>query len=68
MKDADSDRTIYNHFLTVMTFMKFCGRPKLVPKNDWPQYTERLVESYTADEIEAFRKHAEFGSVLTNCK
>ena len=51
-KRGDADRTVANRFVDVMSFMKFCGRPKLVPKNDWPRYMERPVEAYTQAELE----------------
>ncbi|MGC1614829.1 MAG: hypothetical protein WA736_09090, partial [Candidatus Acidiferrum sp.] len=53
--EGDGPRTVANHFLTIMTFMKFCGRPRLVPITDWPKYVERTVESYTKAELVALR-------------
>ncbi len=58
-KEGDAPRTVANHFVTIMTFMKFCGRPKLVPIGDWPKYVERPVESYRRGELEALRMAAQ---------
>jgi integrase len=39
--------------------MKFYGKTGLVPKSDWPKYTERRVESYTQQELDKFYAAAE---------
>jgi integrase len=41
-----------------MVFLRFYGRGKLVPHSDWPQYEERLPDSYTPAELTKFFQHA----------
>ncbi|SRR6266851_8299707 len=52
------ERTIYNTFLNVTIFLKWCGRNVGVKKNDWPAKPEREPEEYHADEIEKLLKAA----------
>ena len=58
-KRGDGERTVSNRIVDIAMFMKFNGKPKLVPQSDWPKYTERLVESYTQEELDKFYAAAE---------
>ena len=53
-KRGDAERTVANRFVDIESFMKFHGKTGLVPKSDWPKYTERRVESYTQGELDKF--------------
>ena len=53
-KRGDAERTVANRFVDIASFMKFHGKTGLVPKSDWPKYTERRVESYTQEELNKF--------------
>jgi integrase len=46
------DRSTYNKFESVMTFLKTVGKSKFVNKNDWPVYTEEEVETYKESDID----------------
>ncbi len=48
-----SGRSVYNDFLYVMIFLKWCNVKPGVKKNDWPACPEREPEEYTEDEIRA---------------
>lgn len=52
-KEDLSDRTVYNHFLIAMVFLKWCGHKTGIKKNDWPAKPEREPEEYTSEEIVA---------------
>jgi len=47
-----SPRTIRNHFLNVLIFLKNVGIRKLVSKNDWPCYTEEEPEIYEREDLD----------------
>ena len=54
-----AERTIYNNFLNVMIFLKWCGVKPGIKKNDWPKKPEREPEEYTDEEIVALLGAAE---------
>lgn len=45
------DRTIYNKFALLISFLKANGIRGLVTKKDWPKYTQKDVEVYEAAEL-----------------
>src|ERR1700719_2563916 len=45
-KRGDGERTVANRFVDVAALLKANGKGGLVPKSDWPKFTERRVESY----------------------
>jgi integrase len=51
------DRTIYNRFELLMTFLKANKITGLVSAKDWPRYTEKEVEVYEPEEVTAFFAH-----------
>ena len=51
-----SQRSVYNKFETVMTFLKANGIRGLVGKNDWPRYTEEEPEMYEQEDLEELFK------------
>ena len=53
-KKDQTDRSQWNKFASVMSFLKSNGIRGLVGKNDWPMYTEEEVETYTQDELDKF--------------
>jgi integrase len=53
-KRGDGERTVANRFVDIASLVKFHGKTGLVPKSDWPKYTERRVESYTQEELDKF--------------
>jgi integrase len=53
-----AERTVANHFLNVMTFLKWCGINAGVKKGDWPVREEREVEEYSTAELTALLKAA----------
>src|SRR6266436_127553 len=63
-KEELGERTTYNHFLNMMTFVKWCGHSVGVKKNDWPAKPEREPEEYHLDEIEKLWKAATDGERL----
>ncbi len=52
-----SDRTVYNKFELLMTFLKANKIPRLVTAKDWPKYTEQEVDVYEAEELTKLFKH-----------
>jgi len=46
------ERTVYNSFLNVTIFLKWCDHNVGLKKNDWPAKPEREPEEYHKDEIE----------------
>lgn len=48
-----SDRTIYNKFELLMTFLKAKGIRGLATRRDWPKYAEQDVEVYEREELTA---------------
>jgi integrase len=53
-----SERSVYNNFLNVMVFLKWCGVQTKLRADDWPPKPEREPEEYTDDEINALLNHA----------
>lgn len=57
MREAGySDRTIFNRYSLVRSFLLFCGLSldKIAPKKYRPRYEKKLPEIYTAAEMEKF--------------
>ena len=54
-----SDRSVYNNFLNVMVFLKWCGVNAGVKKNDWPAKPEREPEEYSDEELVALLNAAD---------
>jgi integrase len=46
-----SDRTVYNKFELLMSFLKSAGIRGLATRRDWPKYTEQDVEVYEREEL-----------------
>lgn len=53
-KKNQSDRSVANKFISVMTFLKQNKITGLVGKNDVPTFTEEEVSTYTDEELEKF--------------
>ena len=51
---GSGDRTIYNQFELLITFLKANRITGLVSAKDWPRYTEKEVEVYEPEEVIAF--------------
>ena len=47
-----SQRSCWNKFANVMTFLKAQGIRRLAGKNDWPRYTEEEPEVYEQEELD----------------
>ena len=47
-----SQRSCWNKFANVMTFLKAQGIRGLARKNDWPRYTEEEPEVYEQEELD----------------
>jgi integrase/recombinase XerD len=62
-----SDRSQWNKFASVMSFLKQNKITGLVSKNDWPSFTEEEVSTYTKEELKSFSrsvtKPKNFGSI-----
>jgi hypothetical protein len=54
-----SDRTIYNKFAMLISFLKAKGIRGLAAKRDWPRFTEQDVEVYERHELTALFAHCE---------
>ena len=52
------ERTVYNSFLNVTIFLKWCDHNVGLKKNDWPAKPKREPEEYHKDEIEKLLKAA----------
>jgi integrase len=60
-----SDRTVYNKFELLMSFLKAKGIRGLATRRDWPKYTEQDVEVYEREELtELFQRCEERERVL----
>jgi integrase len=57
-KQEMSDRSVYNHFLNTMIFLKWCKLAMEIKKTDWPPKPEREPEEYHDEEIEKLLKRA----------
>lgn len=44
-------RSVYNNFLNVMVFLKWCGVKTAIKKDDWPPKPEREPEEFSEDEL-----------------
>lgn len=49
-----ADRSVWNKFATVMSFLKKHKIAGLIEKGDWPKYVEEEVSVYTQEELTAF--------------
>ncbi len=54
-----NDRTVYNHFLNVVSFLNTYGRKELIPQTEWPTYEKKKVVSYDPDKMERLLKFAD---------
>jgi len=52
-------RTIYNHFLNVVSFLNTFGRNELVPQSEWPVYETKKVVSYDPEKLQRLLKFAD---------
>jgi integrase/recombinase XerC len=59
--DRLSDRSVYNNFLNIMIFLKWCNVKPGVKPDDWPPCPEREPEEYRDEEINAL-----LGAALSN--
>ncbi len=50
-KDGNGERTVFNRFSYVYTFLKRYGKLGIVGKNDWPKFEETEAEIYSEDDI-----------------
>jgi integrase/recombinase XerD len=55
--DGLGDRTIYNKFELLMTFLKANKIPRLVSAKDWPRFTEQEVDIYEVEELTRLFAH-----------
>ena len=63
LKKAEfAERTVFNRFGYVYTFLKRCGKAGLVGKNDWPKYEDIEYEIYTGEDV---RKMLEASETLS---
>jgi integrase/recombinase XerD len=53
-KKDQTDRSLWNKFASVMSFLKQNKITGLVGKNDWPKFTEEEVETYTDEQLDKF--------------
>ncbi len=51
------DRTVYNKFELLMSFLKANKIPRIVTAKDWPKYTEQEVDIYEAEELTRLFAH-----------
>lgn len=56
-----SERSVYNDFLYLMIFLKWCNVKPGIKADDWPPCPEREPEEYSEDEIKAL-----LGAALSN--
>ena len=49
-----SDRSLWNKFASVMSFLKQHKITGLIGKTDWPTFTEEEVSTYSQDELDKF--------------
>ena len=48
-----ADRTIFNRFEMLTTFLRGIGVSGLVARKDWPRYTEKIVAAYTETDLKS---------------
>ncbi|HLZ43757.1 MAG TPA: site-specific integrase [Candidatus Sulfotelmatobacter sp.] len=46
-----ADRTVFNHFETVNSFLRANGIKDIVPKHEWPRFDEKPVKKYQPEEL-----------------
>ena len=45
------DRSVYNHFLNVVTFLNAHGKRNLVEQRDWPRYEKKKAKPYDETDL-----------------
>ena len=50
-RDGNGERTVFNRFSYVYTFLKRYGKAGMVGKNDWPKFEEAEAEIYSEDDV-----------------
>src|SRR5271169_6363599 len=50
-KDGNGERTVFNRFSYVYTFLKRYGKAGIVGKNDWPKFEETEAEIYSEEDV-----------------
>jgi integrase/recombinase XerD len=67
-KDGNGERTVFNRFSYVYTFLKRHGKAGIVGKNDWPKYEETEAEIYSEVDVrkmlDACKTHEERTLIL----
>ncbi|MGA2431076.1 MAG: site-specific integrase [Candidatus Acidiferrum sp.] len=67
-KDGNGERTVFNRFSYVYTFLKRYGKVGIVGKNDWPKFEETEAEIYSEDDVrkmlDACKTHEERTLIL----
>lgn len=53
------DRTVYNHFNNVVSFLNAHGKRDLVPQSEWPKYEEKKVVCYDEDTMSRLLQFAD---------
>ncbi len=53
------DRTVYNHFNNVVSFLNAHGKRNLVPQSEWPKYEEKKVGCYDEDTMSRLLQFAD---------
>jgi hypothetical protein len=61
------DRTVYNRFENIVTFLKEYGVKGIVLHKDWPQYDEEDAVPYTQDELSRLFAAAD-GEQFVSCQ
>jgi hypothetical protein len=61
------DRTVYNRFENIVTFLKEYGVKGIVLHKDWPQYEEEDAVPYTQDELSRLFAAAD-GEQFVSCQ
>lgn len=54
-----SGRTVYDKLVVVLQMFKRYGRTKLIEKNDWPDYVEKIRPIYEPEEIQTLLRNAD---------
>lgn len=50
-KNGNGERTVFNRFSYVYTFLKRYGKAGIVRKNDWPKFEEIEAEIYSEEDV-----------------
>jgi len=50
-KDGNGERTVFNRFSYVYTFLKRYGKAGIIGKNDWPKFEETEAEIYSEGDV-----------------